>query len=190
MGSCLGALRACLQHWRWARDSAADRSCGGIVGIRVRREHLVLLPDGPGRASCPICGPTPAAARAGAQALQAERALATAGVVGSGTRPTNTKVMSRGARPSTQNKYVGEHGLQDIKEACSGVFRLLMCSVRQSGYWVRARTSNLSFVAGVCRRTLYRIIAMTTGIVFCVLFSAGGSFFTSWLMCTRSVSWS
>lgn len=38
-------------------------TCGGIVGLRVWQEHLVLLPDSLCRAMCPRCGLTSAAGR-------------------------------------------------------------------------------------------------------------------------------
>lgn len=66
-------------HWRWARGPGADRWCGGVIGLRVWREHLVLLPGRLGRAVCPRRGLTSVATH--------ERALATAGVVGYLGRP-------------------------------------------------------------------------------------------------------
>lgn len=38
-------------YWRWAARPAKPL-CGGVVGLRVWLEHLVLRPEGPGRGIC------------------------------------------------------------------------------------------------------------------------------------------
>lgn len=50
--------------------SRADRWCRGIVGLRVWREHVVLLTDGPGTPSAPRVADVGGAACVGTQALR------------------------------------------------------------------------------------------------------------------------
>lgn len=56
------ALARLFGSLRWGRKPPAARWCGGVVGLRVWREHVVLPPVGPCRATC--VGPKLAEARA------------------------------------------------------------------------------------------------------------------------------